>query len=254
MTQIELKRTIHYDETTGQILLLVKTTNRQTEGEELHNKPYINLYGKQYSTLKVLALYIYNDYNTKLITLDGTNKYSLDNLFIVGSLTDAPVTQELVKKFLNYDSTTGKFTWISRYLPGIKLGSEATYVAGSLPDGGYKQLSLFGKIYKAHRLAWLYVYGDLPDKQLDHIDHDRTNNKITNLRLASQHTNMKNKSRYASNTSGYAGVGRHGSSWKASIGVNGSKVLLGVFKSIEEAIAARKAGEKLLNYHRNHGA
>ena len=64
---------------------------------------------------------------------------------------------------------------------------------------------------------------------------------------------MKNKSLYTTNTSGYSGVEPDGKNWKARIGVNGTKVLLGVFITFEEAVAARKAAEKLLEYHKNHG-
>lgn len=253
MTQEKLKTLINYDASSGAITLLVKTSNRQQVGEELHTKPYINLYGKSYGTLKLLAIYLYNSPTTKLITLDGSSCYRLANLFVVGSLTGKPLTQEILKTFLSYDKDTGIFKWISRYLPNTPIGQTAGNIQGTLPDAGYVQISLLGKIYPAHRLAWLYTYGIFPDKQLDHKDHNRTNNAIDNLREVTQHVNMKNKSMYYTNTSGYAGVELHGKNWKARIGVNGTKVLLGVFNTYEEAVAARKAGEKLLSYHENHG-
>lgn len=253
MTQEYLKTLIAYEPTTGSITLKVKTSNRQTVGETLHTKSYVNLYGKSYGTLKLLAIYLYGNAHTKLITLDGTTNYKLNNLFVVGSLNEVPLTCDILKIFLTYDSTTGTFTWKARYIAGTPIGTIAGNVQGTLPDAGYVQISLLGKLYSAHRLAWLFTYGKFPDKQIDHIDHDRTNNRISNLRETTQHVNMKNKSMYCTNITGYSGVQPHGQMWKATIGVNGKKVLLGVFKTFEEAVAARKAGEKLLAYHENHG-
>lgn len=253
MTQEELKTLIHYDTHTGHITLLQATTNRQKVGDVVTPCNSLNLYRSTYATLKLIALYVYGDYNIKLITLDGTDNTSLSNLFVVGSLTGVPLTQGILKTFLHFDRDTGIFTRIARTIASTQLGTVAGNVQGTLPDAGYIQISLLGKLYGAHRLAWLYEYGHLPEKQIDHINHDRTDNRIANLRVVDNHTNMKNKSLYTTNSSGYTGVEKHGNNWKARIGVNGTKVLLGVYSTYEEAVAARKAGEKLLSYHNNHG-
>lgn len=253
MTQQLIKTHLHYDENTGFITVINPTSSHQKVGQHLHTKPYINLFGKSYGILSILALYIYGDYNKKLITLDGTQKFTKDNLIEVGQFTNAPLTQELLKKFLSYDSSTGIFTWIARPTSNIIVGTQAGNVQGSLPDAGYVNITLCGRQYRAHRLAWLYVHGVLPDNQIDHINHNREDNRIVNLRVVSNHTNMKNKSLYTTNTSGHSGVEPHGKNWKARIGVNGTKILLGVFITFEEAVAARKAAEKLLEYHKNHG-
>lgn len=253
MTQQQLKEHLHYDEVTGAITIIKPTSNRQKIGDIVSNSVAINLFGKAYGTLSILALYLYNDYSLKLITLDGTSSLRLSNLYKVGSEIGTELTQELLKKFLDYNPDTGIFTWKARYITNIKVGSIAGGVQGTLPDKGYRVITLLGTNYSAHRLAWLYVYGNFPDKQIDHINHNRDDNRIANLREVSNHTNMKNKSKYTTNTTGYSGVEQHGNNWKARIGVNGTKVLLGVFRTIEEAIAARKAAEKLLTYHTNHG-
>lgn len=159
------------------------------------------------------------------------------------------LTQDTLKQKLSYNQTTGEFTWNS----GSFKGKVAGCICGSLPNQGYWEITLDNKRYRAHRLAWLYMYGTFPDKVIDHIDHNRTNNAITNLREADIHINSKNKTRYITNRTGYPGVSEHGKNWKARIGVNGTKVLLGVFPTFEEAVAAKKAGEKLLSYHINHG-
>ena len=159
------------------------------------------------------------------------------------------LTQEELKSVLSYDSITGHFYW----LKGSNKGKIAGCICGSLPNQGYWEITVNKKRYRAHRLAWLYTYGVFPDKVLDHIDHNRTNNAISNLREADVHINSKNKTLYYTNRTGYPGVSEHGKNWKARIGVNGTKVLLGVFPTFEEAVAAKKAGEKLLSYHQNHG-
>lgn len=253
MTQQQLQTLIKYDSTSGAITLLTKTNNRQHVGQRFDDKSHISLYSKNYSILKLLAIYLYDNPNIQLLTLDGTNCYKLSNLFVIGSLSNTPLTQEILKTFLSYDQNTGVFTWKAKQTYYTVIGQIAGTIQGTLPDAGYVQIFLLGKLYPAHRLAWLYVHGHFPDKQLDHKDHDRTNNAIDNLREATQHVNMKNKSMYCTNTSGYSGVTSHGNCWKARIGVNGTKVLLGVFNTYEEAVAARKAGEKLLAYHENHG-
>jgi len=253
MTQQQLKEHIQYDEITGSITIIKPTSNRQRIGDQLDINQRINLFGKSYGLFNVLAIYLYGNQDIKLITLDGSTDISKSNLLVVGSEIGKPMTTELLKKYLMYSTTTGEFTWKSRYCTNIEINSTAGSVVGTLPDGGYRIITLLGKTYQAHRLAWLYVNGEFPEKQLDHINHNRDDNRIDNLREASIHTNMKNKSLYKNNRTSYSGVTEHGTNWKARIGVNGNKVLLGVFSTFNEAVAARKAAEKLLLYHENHG-
>lgn len=159
------------------------------------------------------------------------------------------ITQKELKDKLTYNPATGHFYWLKGKMKDRVAGCKC----GNLPDQGYWEITINKKRYRAHRLAWLYMYGTLPDKLMDHIDHNRTNNAISNLKEVDKHTNAKNKTLYRNNKTGYPGVDPHGNNWKARIGVNGTKVLLGVFPTFEEAVAAKKAGEKLLAYHKNHG-
>ena len=253
MTQELLKTLINYDPLTGTITRIRPTTKHQSLGDTI-TSPSISFYMKNYSTTRIIHLYMTGIYPTKdVLLLDGTTNFAWDNLFLLGSYDNVPLTCEILRKFVNYDPNTGLLTWRLRATrtaePGKPLGS----VVGKLPDKGYIVITLFGTTYQAHRLAWLHYHGQFPEKQIDHIDHDRTNNKIANLRESSLHTNMKNKSLYTTNTTGYSGVTLKGTSWLARIGVNGTKVLLGAFRTFDEAVAARKAAEKLLDYHENHG-
>lgn len=109
--------------------------------------------------------------------------------------------------------------------------------------------------YKAHRLAWLYIYGEWPSDQIDHINHIRTDNRIKNLRDASSYENSKNQSIPKNNTSGVLGVGwnKLGRKWRSNISVNGKRLHLGCFDYFIVACAVRKEAELEYEYHENHG-
>jgi hypothetical protein len=120
-------------------------------------------------------------------------------------------------------------------------------VAGSVNGEGYLLIKLQRRSYKAHRLAWLYVCGVWPEDQLDHINRNRSDNRISNLREVTNKQNLQNAGKYSHNTSGHSGVSWHKqrSKWVAQIKHNHKVIHLGYFTNIEDAIAARKAAEKL---------
>jgi len=109
--------------------------------------------------------------------------------------------------------------------------------------------------YLAHRLAWLYVNGEFPPDQIDHINHVRNDNRIKNLRTVSCKENQKNKLMHKNNTSGVIGVHwyKPRMKWKAGIKVNGELNHLGYFTSLREAAKARKEAERKYGFHENHG-
>ena len=254
MTQEQIKALIKYDPETGNITRLKPTTNRQKEGDTLTGTP-ITFNKKQYSTTKIIWLYIHGSYDFEIITLDGTTDYTLTNLLKVGSLNTKNITQKTLKKFVKYDETTGIFTWIAKTNKNTIIGDTIGRVDGVLPNEGYVGIHVLNNTYRAHRLAWLYTHGVFPPFQIDHIDHNRENNKLANLRLATHELNMKNKSLYITNKSGHSGISLDGKMWKARIGSGESngKILLGMFETKAEAVAARKGAERALAYHKNHG-
>lgn len=159
------------------------------------------------------------------------------------------MTQEYLKSKLHYDSTTGIFTWLT----GQNTGKVAGCKNGDLPDKGYWKISIDKIRYSAHRLAWLYEYGEFPPSILDHIDKNRINNSISNLRLATDLLNSRNQSIYKNSPTGFHGVTAHGNRWRARININGKKVHLGVFDTIEEAAAYRHIKELELGFSETHG-
>jgi len=144
----------------------------------------------------------------------------------------AILTQECLKELLHYDPDTGIFTW-----KVSKGASRAGAVAGFL-NKGYSRIRIDGNYYSSHRLAWLYVNNIWPDDQIDHINGIKLDNRICNLRMA---TNAENQQNYhlpkANNKSGFLGVSLHKPSKKfmATIRINGIKKNLGYFSSAEEA-------------------
>lgn len=118
---------------------------------------------------------------------------------------------------------------------------------------GYARISVKGKQYKMHRFIWYFVHGVLPE-QIDHINGDRSDNRLCNLRDVSYRENVLNLKLYPNNKSGCAGVNWHASGkWVAQIRDQGRYVYLGCFKELSDAVASRKAAEKRLGYHENHG-
>lgn len=144
------------------------------------------------------------------------------------------LTQGRLKELLHYDHETGVFTWV------VKKGSRATKgsVAGWVDKDGYICITVDKRKYKSHRLAWLYVYGEWPISQIDHINRSTGDNRLSNLREATGLLNQQNRKTPSSNTSGHTGVNWHkaSSKWIARITVNYKMVYLGVFEEINDAI------------------
>jgi len=155
------------------------------------------------------------------------------------------LTQEKLKKFLDYNFETGIFTWKVRRKNSVNVGA----VAGSLSHG-YILIMISGKFYRAHRLAWLYIHGYFPEYFIDHIDRDRSNNRINNLRHVSNQCNVRNSGNRKDNKSGIKGIGWHKATnkWRVRIAVNNKSFELGIFTSFDEAICHRLAAEQCVDW------
>ena len=156
------------------------------------------------------------------------------------------LTQETLKSLFHYCPDTGIFTRLVRTSSNARTGD----VAGHLNKiNGYATIKVNRKIYLAHRLAWLYVYGNFPPDELDHINRVKSDNRIENLRIATHAENMQNQSIRSDNKSGNVGVSWHKvtQKWSAYITLSKKQTHIGTFHSIEDAIAARKAAEP--KYH-----
>jgi hypothetical protein len=114
------------------------------------------------------------------------------------------ITQSKLKSIVNYNETTGVFTW-AKNRKRCTTGS----IAGSICSNGYIYININYKKYLAHRLAWLYIHGEFPENEIDHIDGNKANNSIENLRTATRSNNVWNTKKGTRNTSGYKNVSLH---------------------------------------------
>ena len=149
-----------------------------------------------------------------------------------------------VRELLVYDPETGIFTWrIPR--PKIRVGQRA----GCLHHKGYRVMELFGKYYSEHRLAWFYIYGQWPRDQIDHINRNKADNRITNLREATQAQNQANTPARQKNKTGLKGASFNAKAkcYVAQIRLDGRSVQLGSFTSAEDAHAAYLVAAKALH-------
>lgn len=153
------------------------------------------------------------------------------------------ITQSRLKELLHYDADSGLFYY--RKSTGRK---KAFSVAGSLrKKDGYVRICLDNVHYLAQRLAWLYVTGEWPEHDTDHIDMCRSNNRFSNLRAATRSQNMSNSGARRNNTTGYKGVFKNRSGFSARITVGYQDIYLGSFKSAKEASTAYLVAAK--KYH-----
>lgn len=157
---------------------------------------------------------------------------------------DVRALRENLRNQYRYDAETGLFTF-RRQVAQVKPGS----VAGYRHPSGYHYVSVGNKRYLAHRLAWLYVHGEWPPEQIDHINRAKADNRIANLRLATASENSRNGSKRRNNTSGFVGVcwDKHKRKWLAHIRSDGRFKNLGRYASKEEAYAAYVAASKELH-------
>lgn len=144
------------------------------------------------------------------------------------------LTQKYLKQRLLYEPETGDFYWKTVITRPDVLGKKAGCIH---PASGYVEIGLNRKIYKAHRLAWLYVYGVFPKGLIDHINRNRIDNRIANLREVNKAENLQNQTLRAVSKTGFMGASFNTQKQKyvAQITVFGKKIYLGQFDSAEEA-------------------
>jgi len=161
------------------------------------------------------------------------------------------LTQDEIKKYLNYNPETGIFIWLCDR--GIRKTKGK--IAGSKFRSGYILIKINDIFYPAHRLAWIYMFGSEPLEFIDHINRIKDDNRICNLREASRIQNGYNREISSNNTSGIKGISwcSHHKRWVARVGVNKIRKCIGYFKSINDAesaiVDARKKYHGEFEYH-----
>jgi hypothetical protein len=151
---------------------------------------------------------------------------------------DEQLTAEVARQLFTYDDQAGHLRWAEAPCNAHCKGK----VAGATYRG-YRRIRYLGRKYFEHRLVWLIHTGDWPDRSIDHIDRQKDNNRISNLRLADRYQQMGNTKVSVKNTSGFRGVVWHkrDKKWQASIRVKGKRVHIGLFDNREDAARAYNA-------------
>lgn len=171
---------------------------------------------------------------------------------------------ETLRELLSYDPDTGLLTWKYRNRKWFKNeGSSKSWNsrhagkgAFTAPhNGGYKCGRIFRKAYLAHRVAYAIHYGEWPEYEIDHLNGDRSDNRLTNLRAVSSKENSRNSSKRKNNTSGFTGVSwcKQLNKWGSHIRIDRKTLWLGRFDCKLDAIAARINANKKYGFHANHG-
>jgi len=176
-------------------------------------------------------------------------------------------SQEVLRQLLDYNPETGALVWQPRQIDTFKAGNRQIAAwkmwnkrfagkAACEPEhgNGYLRGSIFGKRFYAHRIIWKWVYGNDP-VNIDHINGNRSDNRIFNLRSVSKSENAKNSAISKRNKSGHIGVcfNKQDKRWEAYLGDGKNRVRLGKFAEKSEAIAARALASLKFGYHTNHG-
>lgn len=149
------------------------------------------------------------------------------------------ITADRVRELLDYNRETGVFVW--------RAGARAGRAAGTRHHSGYRFIKVDQVVHLAHRLAWLYVTGEIASSDLDHKNRDKADNRFDNLRLCDDSTNQANTSISKRNTSGHKGVcwNAKAGKWQAGIKRGGRSHHLGLFSEVSAASAAYRAASQM---------
>lgn len=184
----------------------------------------------------------------------GKDQPDNDRSHIKVGAREADLPVNVLRELLDYDACTGEFTWRARsgFAPKTVQWNKrfAGKPAGHTDLRGYRRLKILCQVHFAHRAAWAYVFGAWPNTIVDHIDGNKSNNRIQNLRDAGKNVNAQNlRGARKDSSSGILGAHpRKGSSpWASSIQVDGKMRHLGVFSTAEEAGAAYLAAKRKLH-------
>jgi hypothetical protein len=161
-------------------------------------------------------------------------------------MATAILTQAELKRQLHYNPDSGIFTRLVSNANSVKVGD----ITGCKTNYGYIVIRINNKLYRAHRLVWLYIYGEFPENGIDHINGVKDDNRLSNLREASQKQNLLNVGIRSNNKSGYKGVcfDKPSNKWKAQARLNYKDACLGLFETPELASDAYQSFAK-----ENHG-
>lgn len=245
----QVSRRLSYNEDTGEFIRLVSSgpskagasAGCRVEGIGV----VVGVFGAHVLGHRLAWFMTHGEWPGRVVHKDGDLfNNAIENLKKGSVASTDPLTAARLKALVSYSPEDGLFKWIAR--TGSMSAGDA---AGSRHVSGYIEVSIDGVQHKAHRLAWLYMNGEWPESEIDHINGVRHDNRAANLRLATRAENMQNKRRYASNSSGVQGVCFHRATgkWSSSIQAGKKRYHLGVFGSKEDAGEAYRRAKEMLH-------
>ncbi len=160
------------------------------------------------------------------------------------------LTQKELKEWVNYDKETGLFVAVKK-----SKGRNVGDVCGSKIKTGYLRFNVCGVLNYSHRLAFLYMTGEFPANEIDHINHIKNDNKWSNLRQVTHKENHKNRPMYKNNKIGCFGIKKPKGEkkWVAIMYDDGKEIRISSHKNKIDAINARRQAEIEYGFHKNHG-
>jgi hypothetical protein len=246
LTQERLKELLDYDPVTG--VFVWKSDRPRVRRGDAAGGPdawgyiKIGVDGDLLPAHRLAWLWVYGELPTQRLKhrngIGSDNRIA--NLYLVekrspGEPKKDP-TAARVREIFDYDPISGELIWKVATSSKNPVGS----IAGTIAGTGYRLVTVDSARFLAHRIVWLWNYGVMPPGDIDHINRDKSDNRIENLRIATRPQNNSNSKRRRDNSSGYTGVTWHAQSgkWRALIHVNKKQKHLGLFSTPEEAYAA----------------
>lgn len=236
LTPEAISSVLLYDGASGELRYKIKVKGYRP-GDPTPPGPTVSIFGRSVSSAKVAWMLWTGEAPLGIVRrIDKRLGLQLDNLEDCGAKKVARstghVTQERLRRLLKYCPSSGLFSWL------VTSGSNSVRgeIAGTTREDGYVRITVDGRQYWAHRLAYFYIYGRMP-KVIDHKDRDRSNNALDNLRNVTYSENNQNAGlESACNKSGYKGVFKaKNDKWFARITVDGTTTHLGTFNTPEDA-------------------
>lgn len=155
-------------------------------------------------------------------------------------MAKANLSADRLRELLDYNLETGIFTW--------KVGRYCGQRAGTVERSGYRRIRIANRCWKEHRLVWLYVHGAEPTETLDHINGDKTDNRVANLRPCSSAENQQNRRKASKRSkSGVLGVYQFRGLWLSRVSLGPQVKRLGSFRTVEQAQEAYIAAKRELH-------